>query len=164
MWLCDYRISLHFYSYCLSASVKAVCLYEKTNNSLVKVQNHEADRQISAKARIRGIAFHQFTRYRVSALCSPEDSPLLCIKDRAERATKHQNRKMQKWGREKERRREREGGRRGLSQLLLGSVSSDRRLLAVLPVLYANCQKTWLPWDMRGECWCVCKTERAIVS
>lgn len=72
----------------------------------------QTDKQISATTRIRGIAFHQFTRYCMSAPCGPRTAP--CFVSKTERrATKHQNRKMQKWGREKERRRKREEGGEG---------------------------------------------------
>lgn len=53
------------------------------------------DVQISAKTRIRGIAFHQLTRYYVSALCSLRTAPRFVSKTE-QRAAKHQNRKMQK--------------------------------------------------------------------
>lgn len=60
----------------------------------------------------------------------PPDCPTPFLSKAARRATKQQNRKMQKKNKEEKGKKKGKGerGRSGLSQLLLGSVSSDSRL------------------------------------
>lgn len=88
----------HSFSFLLSPSSAERCR-----------STEQTDTQIGGITRPRGFTFHQGTVHQILFVCSvlPEAGPLFFVSKTERRATKHQNRKMQKWGREKERRRKR---------------------------------------------------------
>lgn len=111
-----YKLSCCFDFYCLESFACQSCLYKK-NISEDKQKKREVTK------RIHVVTVHKFTKFCASALCSLSTAlyQRLCRELPNTKTGKCKSKEEGKKGEE-------EKGRRGLSQLLLGSVSSDRRL------------------------------------